>query len=241
LLLACGIAYGEDAPKTVWDGVYTEAQALRGQAAYSAMCSECHKTTLEGNPEAPPLKGIRFVEVWREYRLEALYHHVSTRMPRRPRGEPGTLPERTYLDILAYILENNSFPPGSSELTANALPHIILVGKDGPKPIASGSAVMAVGCLAATGEDAWALVQATDPERTRNPDETSPEELKHSTALKPGSHTYRLTNLMDFKEGFRPELFKDKRVQAKGVLIRQTKEDRISVMSLEAVGESCVR
>ena len=34
--------------KTVWDGVYTEAQAARGRSAYQQHCAECHGGSLEG-------------------------------------------------------------------------------------------------------------------------------------------------------------------------------------------------
>jgi hypothetical protein len=34
--------------RTVWDGVYNEAQAKRGEAIYVDACSNCHGRTLEG-------------------------------------------------------------------------------------------------------------------------------------------------------------------------------------------------
>ena len=35
-------AQAADKPRTVWDGVYTEAQAARATATFSQSCSNCH-------------------------------------------------------------------------------------------------------------------------------------------------------------------------------------------------------
>ena len=41
-------------PRTAKDGVYTDAQAKRGQALYTDRCAQCHGATLGGDI-APPL------------------------------------------------------------------------------------------------------------------------------------------------------------------------------------------
>src|SRR5262245_21659598 len=43
------------AGKTVWDAVYSEAQAERGKAAYEKDCAFCHLSDLAGQGFAPPL------------------------------------------------------------------------------------------------------------------------------------------------------------------------------------------
>src|SRR5437016_3569994 len=60
------------AHKTVWDGVYTDAQASGGQALYTQYCARCHSTNLGGGADqgAPPLKGDKFMENWREDSLD---------------------------------------------------------------------------------------------------------------------------------------------------------------------------
>ena len=40
-------------PTTIWDGVFTAEQALRGQAAYTGPCDRCHGYKLDGAPEDP--------------------------------------------------------------------------------------------------------------------------------------------------------------------------------------------
>ena len=56
-------AAGQPAPRTIWQGVYTEAQAARGEKAYKLACGYCHKDNLaggffdDGNGRAPALAG----------------------------------------------------------------------------------------------------------------------------------------------------------------------------------------
>ena len=52
------------APQTVQDGVYTEAQAARGRTTYVNRCASCHGEALTG-AQAPPLTGHAFLGNWR--------------------------------------------------------------------------------------------------------------------------------------------------------------------------------
>src|SRR5262245_31361101 len=107
--------------KTVWNGVYTEAQAARGQVEYEANCAPCHGSNLDG---VAYLKGSDFMERWRELNVRNLYDFVSKSMPRQRRGstnKPGSLSEGTYVDIMAHIFRANGFPAGSQEMNAGAM------------------------------------------------------------------------------------------------------------------------
>jgi mono/diheme cytochrome c family protein len=225
--------------KTVLDGAYTEAQAARGEAAYGANCARCHRETLEGNAEALSLTGARFMESWRDDTLDGLFTHMRTRMPRRPGGEPGSLSEATYLDILAYILKVNTFPAGSAELTAATAKTILLVGKEGPKPLGTNALVQVVGCFTPGAGDSWTLRNATEPLRTRNPEETTAEEVKGSASRTLGMQTFGLRNVPDFRPGFAPETVRGHKVLVKGTLTRQPRNDRIYVMALETLAPAC--
>lgn len=112
--------------KTVWDGVYTEAQAQRGRAVYSQYCIRCHKDDLLGIEGA--LKGELFMERRREDSIEGLFLDIKATMPR---GNPGGLPDQTYADIISFILKSNDMPAGSAELTPTALASIDVVGEGG--------------------------------------------------------------------------------------------------------------
>ena len=50
----------ESAATSVWDGVYTELQAERGEATYSKTCARCHRDDLKGEELAPSLVGVAF-------------------------------------------------------------------------------------------------------------------------------------------------------------------------------------
>ena len=53
ITLIYSVAHAQD--KTVWDGVYTEAQAKRGEAIWTDKCAKCHGSTgLGDGPDADP-------------------------------------------------------------------------------------------------------------------------------------------------------------------------------------------
>jgi mono/diheme cytochrome c family protein len=237
-VLLCASLQAQTA-RTVLDGVYTDAQAARGQTAYQINCSMCHRESLDGGAEALPLRGEQFVESWRDDSLAPLFDHMRTRMPRRPGGEPGSLSENTYIDILAYILKVSEYPSGTGELTKDAVSHIQLVGKDGPKPLPTNALVQVVGCFAPGAGNSWLLANSSDPVRTRNAEEVTAEERKASADKALGSARFRLQNLPDFRANFTPDSYTGHKVLAKGSLIRQTNNDRIYVLALETVADSC--
>src|SRR5687767_3133405 len=144
---------------TVWKGVYTDTQALRGQREYATNCANCHRDDLSGYNDI--LKGRRFMEKYRESSLHLLFDKTKTTMPR---GAPATLSDNTYVDIVAYLLKANEFPAGAQELRVEDLQKIQLVGKDGPEQVPDFSLVRVVGCLMENPSDgAWMLTHSTDP------------------------------------------------------------------------------
>ena len=120
-LAALGASYSalraqETESRTVWDGVYTAAQANRGDGLYSQHCAGCHGRDLEGDGEALPLAGEEFFSIWNGEKLGPLYDRIHRDMPL---NRPGTLSGEADADILAFILRFNNFPAGSTELSHN--------------------------------------------------------------------------------------------------------------------------
>lgn len=103
------------APKSVRDGLYTDAQAARGRSAYMKGCAECHAADLGGHEYAGALAGFGFQLKWADASLAELFG----RMRSMPLGRPGSLERQEYLDILAYVLQKNGYPAGANELTMN--------------------------------------------------------------------------------------------------------------------------
>src|SRR5258705_1365693 len=64
LLSAAAVSIAAQSLRTVWDGVYSDAQAKRGRELYSAKCLSCHGADLSGGEMAPPLVGVGFQSNW---------------------------------------------------------------------------------------------------------------------------------------------------------------------------------
>lgn len=104
-------------PTSVLDGVFTEAQAERGRAAYGEHCAECHGEELRGGEMAPGLTGVAFRFRWRGLKVADIFESIESTMPPE---EPATLGDRTYIDIVAFLLSANGFPTGDRELAADS-------------------------------------------------------------------------------------------------------------------------
>lgn len=230
LLLLLPAAFAQ----TVLDGAYSAAQATRGESAYQLNCAGCHGETLDGRAMGP-LRGDKFLDRWREESLAPLFDHIRTRMPA---NAAGSLSAATYLDILAYILQVNQYPAGQQELTAGSLVSFKLVGKDGPKPLASNTLVAIIGCFSRANDD-WGVSRATEPVRTRNADEITADERTRAAALPLGTLEFQLSNLDELPPSFKPEALSGHRVEAKGVLLRRPGRDRVNVLAVESVAPDC--
>ena len=100
--------------RTVWDGVYTEAQAKRGEEIYADRCVRCHGATLSGGTDgAGPLSGPTFKGNWNGVALGDMVERMRLSMPQ---DKPATLSRQQTADVLAYILSVNEFPAGKTEL-----------------------------------------------------------------------------------------------------------------------------
>ena len=99
--------------KTTWDGVYSEAQAKRGETAYGQACAPCHGPDLGGVDSAPSLSGPEFLAGWNDQTLDDLFERIRATMPA---DAPGSLSRLQYVDIVAFILAKNGFPAGQTEL-----------------------------------------------------------------------------------------------------------------------------
>lgn len=90
-------------PLTVNDAVYTKAQAELGEELYKDNCLTCH----DKKYFRPVLKR------WDGQPLGLFFTVMSASMPE---SNPGSLPDKQYVDILAYILSLSRYPAGDSDL-----------------------------------------------------------------------------------------------------------------------------
>ena len=112
---------------SIWDGIYSDAQAERGHTLYNQNCGRCHGADLAGTYEIPPLIG-RFMPYWSGSTLDVLFDYIGTAMPL---DHPGALNADANADIVAFILKSNDLPSGAKELKAASLKAITF---DSAKP-----------------------------------------------------------------------------------------------------------
>ena len=116
---------------TVLEGVFTTAQARRGQQVYDQDCALCHGPELQGGEApggvpAPSLAGSEFIVFWTELSVGSLFDRIKASMPQ---DAPGRLADEEHADVVAYMLEANSYPAGDVNLPADkpSLDTIMLV------------------------------------------------------------------------------------------------------------------
>lgn len=93
---------------------YTSAQAAAGAHSFSRSCAACHGAQLQG-VSAPALRGAA-IGISQES-VGELFTYISQQMPLT---NPGGLPARDYVNIVAYLLASNGRSAGGALLTASA-------------------------------------------------------------------------------------------------------------------------
>ena len=89
--------------KTVKDGVFTEAQVTSGQIVYDSQCKTCHNMQF-------------YRDTLRSWNNQPLLYLWESIMGTMPADNPGSLMFEEYTDVIAYILSENGFPTGNTEL-----------------------------------------------------------------------------------------------------------------------------
>ncbi len=102
---------------TVNNGVFSAAQSERGEIKYLRNCRECHERNLMGGgyDDIPPIKGEEFLSNWLTWTVGDLFDFIQNEMPPKRKNRVGIEPG-DYADILAYILAQNGYPSGKTEL-----------------------------------------------------------------------------------------------------------------------------
>lgn len=104
--------------RSIWDGVFTQAQADRGAKIYADKCADCHGDDLEGDVvEAPALCGEEFLWKWNGSTLDQLFLRVHRDMPLT---NAGTLTREQAANLVAYMLSQSNVPAGKRELSTDA-------------------------------------------------------------------------------------------------------------------------
>jgi hypothetical protein len=217
------------ADRTVWQGVFTSAQAERGRLQFVTNCAECHGSALQGTGDGKALRGETFWTDWRESTVDALLGYISKSMPRSETGAeplPGSLPASSYVDIAAYLLSANELPAGQQELTQASSVGVKIIRKDGPGELPSSTLATVIGCLEprlATG--GWRINKATAPVRSDGP----PVDRAAT-----GDRVYELKFVLT-----QPTKLVGHRVMVSGLLLGDGGVNGINLNNITSVAETC--
>src|SRR5215468_2470972 len=226
----------EDIPlarKGIWDGVFTKAQSERGKAALLQNgCNGCHGAELAGD-RAPALKGDRFLTEWENGSVSRLFVKIRETMP--PLNAQQVPPEDK-LDIVAYLLEVNGFPAGSTVLGMDEIENIQILKQDaaaaGP---ANFSLARAIGCLTRGPDKNWICTAVTVPTATKEESPT-PATLVEARAEPLGSRTLELISV---SPAFNPESQLSHKVEVRGLLYRDAAHTELNLTSLDTLDSTC--
>jgi mono/diheme cytochrome c family protein len=231
----------QDAPKrkTVREAAYSSTQAERGKKVYEANCVTCHLPELDGSANATaeargaPLVGTRFIQDFGESKVSALFNKMKRDMPS---GKPGTLTDQEYLDAASYVLQRNSFPAGTAELTADTAGEFWIPGAGGAEGLSNYTYVTTVGCLHQDPTRSWLLTNAQELKKNDVPAAgEAPTPAVPPTTSDPGEFTFRLLDAFHYN----PEPHNGHRVRVIGYMVRLGAEIRVNVQALQMVSTSC--
>lgn len=93
---------------TTADGIFTVAQAERGQQLFRGVCSECH--------DQEDWTEVGFRNRWQDQSVFQLWYYINDRMPY---DDPWSLSRQQVTDVLTYILQLNDLPAGDAELATD--------------------------------------------------------------------------------------------------------------------------
>ena len=96
------------AAKTTLSGIYTKDQAAKGEDIYFALCVTCHAKGTYAGPS--------FKTNWNNRPLWDLWDWISNKMPK---NDPGSLAPAEVVQVMAYILQQNKMPAGTTPLPPN--------------------------------------------------------------------------------------------------------------------------
>jgi cytochrome c len=117
ILVLHSTLHAQPPSKSIWDGIYTEEQAKRGEALYAQECASCHGGELTGGEMAPPLAGGEFLAGWDGLTVGDMFERIRISMPQ---NAPGSLSGQQNADIMAFMFQAQKFPAGTTEMEKEA-------------------------------------------------------------------------------------------------------------------------
>ncbi|HVY66685.1 MAG TPA: cytochrome c [Gammaproteobacteria bacterium] len=104
--VACAAALLAQAPRTLRDGVFSAAQAQRGQRVFTSICVDCHEMTDFVGPGA-------YLDKHEGRTLWVMFDFVRSNMPD---NDPSSLDPADYAAVIAYIFSAYGLPAGAADM-----------------------------------------------------------------------------------------------------------------------------
>lgn len=223
------------AARTIWDGVFTEAQAARGQAFFKNSCSRCHNNELVGSERGPALTGDGFWQRWDNDSFDKLFTKVRDTMPQ---AEIDSITDDKKIDILTFVLSKNGAKAGTSELKVDLpeLEAITIVRPGGSTGgVANFNLVQVVGCLNGGAGGGWTLSRASTPVVTKE-EVSDAAALAKAAAAPLGDQSFELVSVVP---SLRAGEQAGNKVEARGLLYKSSSENLLNVTGLTSLGSRC--
>jgi mono/diheme cytochrome c family protein len=110
-LVCMGVAGAAPPP-----ALYTAQQASAGAQVYTQSCAMCHGADLKGGA-GPALIGQSFAAAGSNSTIGGVFTTIAQQMPE---SAPGSLSQTDYANVMAYILQENGYPAGSTAFAYTA-------------------------------------------------------------------------------------------------------------------------
>jgi cytochrome c len=110
----------QDEATSVQSGVYSQEQAERGEQLFGEACMVCHQ------PEEFADGG--YMDGWSGMNVNDMVEFIRSTMPE---DNPGRLKRQEYIDIVAFLFQQNGLPAGETEMVRKELKNIHIEGPYG--------------------------------------------------------------------------------------------------------------
>jgi mono/diheme cytochrome c family protein len=112
VLAAAWSVDAQDGGRTLRDGAFSSAQAVRGERLFESICASCHDMA-EFTAAGAYLEDVEGRPLWETF------EYISAEMPE---DDPASLRPEEYAAVLAYIFSVYGLPSGPTDLPVEQLP-----------------------------------------------------------------------------------------------------------------------
>ena len=110
----------QDEATSVQSGVYSQEQAERGEQLFGEACMVCH--------QAEEFAAGGYMDGWSGMNVNDMVEFIRSTMPE---DNPGRLKRQEYIDIVAFLFQQNGLPAGETEMVRKELKNIHIEGPYG--------------------------------------------------------------------------------------------------------------